>query len=115
RIVGIPFMPLDPSIAPPEDARGLVEGEKRPRTTGLLIDATRDWAYPPVSLPRREFMEEAIGLWRSLGLPELTLKNPWYGYPLGYWSEEEAQEAQLAVEGRYFETGEKQKGGRRRI
>ena len=115
RIVGIPLMPLDPSIAPPEDARGLIEGEKRPRTTGLLIDATRDWAYPPVSLPRREFMEEAVGLWRSLGLPELTLKNPWYGYSLGYWSEEEAQEAQLAVEGRYFETGEKQKGGRRRI
>ncbi len=115
RIVDITFMPLDPSIAPPEDARGLIEGEKRPRTTGLLIDATRDWAYPPVSLPRREFMEEAVGLWRSLGLPELTLKNPWYGYPLGYWSEEEAQEAQLAVEGRYFETGEKQKSIRRRI
>jgi hypothetical protein len=31
---------------------------------------------------------------------------PWFGYPLGNWPAEWAREAQLALEGRYFETGE---------
>jgi hypothetical protein len=27
----------------------------------MLIDATRPWPYPPVSLPRKEIMEDALG------------------------------------------------------
>ncbi len=40
--------------------------------------------YPPVSLPKKEFMERALKLWEKEGLPELKLKEPWYGYSLGY-------------------------------
>ncbi|MEC9340218.1 MAG: UbiD family decarboxylase [Pseudomonadota bacterium] len=114
RVDDINLMPLDPSVAPPGAKRGLNEDDK-PRSTGLLIDATRGWDYPPTSLPRKEYMENAIRIWQKLGLPELKLKNPWYGYNLGYWSDEESAEAELAVAGRYFETGEKQTQERRKL
>ena len=113
RVVDIPLMPLDPSIAPPGANRGLT-GDK-PRMSGLLIDATRDWPYPPVSLPRQAFMEDAVQLWQELGLPELKLRTPWYGYNLGHWSAEETEEADLAVRGDYYLTGEKQAGQRRKL
>jgi 4-hydroxy-3-polyprenylbenzoate decarboxylase len=54
-------------------------------------------------------------MWRDLQLPSLNLKEPWWGYSLGQWTEEEEKEAELAVEGRYFETGEKQAQSRRRF
>jgi len=72
-----------------------------------LINACREHPYLPVSLPRRDFMEAARARWQALKLPELDLKDPWYGYPLSQWTEENAEEAELAVTGRYFETGEK--------
>lgn len=68
------------------------------------------WGDPPVSpvsLPSREFMDTALELWKKLELPSLHLKEPWFGYSLGYWTEEDHMEARLATEGRYFETGEK--------
>jgi hypothetical protein len=40
------------------------------------------------------------------------LEDPWHGYPLTQWTEENAEEAELAVTGRYFETGEKLAGRR---
>ena len=58
-------------------------------------------------------MEGAVNLWKDLGLPELRLRNPWYGYNLGNWGDDEALEADLAVKGEYFQTGAKQKGDRR--
>jgi hypothetical protein len=54
-------------------------------------------------------------MWQGLQLPALNLKEPWWGYSLGHWTPEEEQEAELAVEGRHYETGEKQKQGRRRF
>nr|ART38248.1 F336 [uncultured bacterium]ART38974.1 H318 [uncultured bacterium] len=113
RVVDIPLMALDPSIAPPGASRGLT-GDK-PRMSGLLIDATRDWPYPPVSLPGKEFMEGAIALWQDLGLPELKLRKPWFGYNLGSWSADEAEEAALAARGDYYVTGQKQRGERRTL
>jgi hypothetical protein len=71
------------------------------------------WPYPPLSLPKQQYMERALDLWRDLQLPALDLKEPWWGYSLGYWTPEEEREAELAVEGRHFETGEKQKQNRR--
>lgn len=115
KVVDIPPMPLDPSIAPPGTNRGLGHGETPPRMTGLLIDATRDWPYPPVSLPAREYMEGAIALWKELGLPELKLRNPWHGYNLGHWSADEIEEAALATRGDHYVTGEKQKKTRKRL
>jgi UbiD family decarboxylase len=76
----------------------------------VLIDATRKADLPPVSLPAREYMEHAKQIWEELGLPELQPRTPWYGYSLGHWPEEHQQEAELAVVGRYYETGAKLMG-----
>ena len=73
----------------------------------MLINACREHPYLPVSLPRRDFMEKALARWEALGLPALDLKTPWHGYPLSAWTPENAEEAELAVTGRYFETGAK--------
>ncbi|MFH0914406.1 MAG: UbiD family decarboxylase [Chloroflexota bacterium] len=72
----------------------------------LLLNATRKWPYPPVSLPKKEFMEEALKLWKKAGLPDLKLKDPWWGYNLGYWAKEYDEEAERAVKGEYYQTGE---------
>ncbi|MEE9612684.1 MAG: UbiD family decarboxylase [Desulfatiglandales bacterium] len=106
---------LDPSSAPPE-APG--EEQYYPGVRGnsaLLIDATRKWEYPPVSLPKKAFMERALEIWRDEGLPELKLKKPWYGYKMGPWPSEWEHEADLAVKGDYYETGEKLGGQKIKI
>ena len=107
EIVDSPLFALDPSVAPSGQSRGLTSGTPA-RSSALLIDATMPWAYPPLSLPKRQYMERAIEMWRSLQLPSLNLKEPWWGYSLGYWTPEEEKEAELAVQGRHYETGEKQ-------
>lgn len=98
---------LDPSASPSDVP---FEEQIYPGIKGnssLLIDATRKWDYPPVSLPKRRFMERALEIWKEEGLPELKLKEPWYGYELGDWPPEFEQEAELAVKGEYYETGKK--------
>jgi 4-hydroxy-3-polyprenylbenzoate decarboxylase len=115
EVVEAPPFTLDPAAVPPGASRGLVGRDKPPRSTAILIDATMPWAYPPLSLPKREFMERAIEIWQGLQLPPLHLKDPWWGYSLGHWTAEEEQEADLAVQGRHYETGEKQKQTRRRF
>ena len=72
-----------------------------------MIDATRKWAYPPTSLPSKKFMEKAREIWEEEGLPPLTPKIPWYGTSLGYWTAEGEEEAELALEGEHYKTGEK--------
>jgi 4-hydroxy-3-polyprenylbenzoate decarboxylase len=114
EVVEAPLFALDPSVAAPGESRGLTHG-KAPRSTAIIIDATMPWPYPPLSLPKKEFMDRAIEMWRDLQLPSLNLKEPWWGYSLGQWTPEEEKEADLAVEGRYFETGEKQAQTRRRF
>lgn len=98
---------LDPSASPSDVP---FEEQIYPGIKGnssLLIDATLKWDYPPVSLPKREFMERALEIWRDEGLPELKLREPWYGYKLGPWPEEFEHEAELAAQGKYYETGKK--------
>ena len=98
---------LDPASAPPEASAA---ERFYPGVTGLsavLIDATRKHPYPSVSLPKREYMERAKDLWERLGLPPLSPRVPWFGYPLGDWSDEYDEDALRAVEGRYYETGKK--------
>ena len=114
RAVETPLLALDPSVAPPGTSRGIATAEM-PHSSGLLIDATMPWDYPPISLPRREYMERAQEIWRDLQLPALELRSPWYGYQLGAWTKELEEEAKLAVEGRHYETGAKLRGVRRRI
>ncbi|MDP2644787.1 MAG: hypothetical protein Q8P24_07595, partial [Desulfobacterales bacterium] len=98
---------LDPSTAPLDDP-----GEERvyPSPAGsscILIDATTNWDFPPVSLPRKDFMENARKIWEKLNLPALKAKTPWHGYSLGYWTKENQEEAELALKGEHFQTGEK--------
>jgi UbiD family decarboxylase len=114
EIVDSPLFALDPSVVPPGQPRGLTGGTV-PRSSALLIDATMPWPYPPLSLPKREFMERAIEMWRDLQLPSLNLKEPWWGYSLGFWTDEEEKEADLALQGRHYETGAKQLQGRRKF
>ena len=110
EIIGGKLPRLDPSVAPDEGAYPDGKG-----ASALLINACREHPYPPVSLPRQDFMEAARARWESLSLPALDLKAPWHGYPLTAWSEENAEEAEMAVTGRYFETGEKLAGRRAKL
>ncbi len=71
----------------------------------VLIDATLKENFPPISLPKREFMERAKVIWEELGLPKLKPESPWFGYSLGEWPEEMEQAAERATRGDYFETG----------
>ena len=71
----------------------------------VLIDATLKENFPPISLPKREYMERARVIWEELGLPQLKPESPWFGYSLGEWPEELEQAAAAAVKGDYFETG----------
>jgi len=103
---------LDPSAVPMEET---TQRKAYPPTTAILIDATRKWAYPPTSLPRRDFMEDARKIWEEEGLSPLTPKMPWYGYSLGHWSEEDQQEAELALKGEHYKTGEKIARGRKKV
>ncbi|MBI2979320.1 MAG: UbiD family decarboxylase [Chloroflexi bacterium] len=93
---------LDPSSAPMDK----IMTEAAPGSA-LLINATRKWPYPSVALPAREFMERAKKIWEEEKLPKLTPKVPWHGYELGLWSEENREEAKLAVKGEHYQTGEK--------
>ncbi len=97
---------MDPSAAPPGKELE-VSMHEIAGCSALLIDATRKWDYPPVSLPKREFMERARQLWERLELPKLRPQDPWFGYHLGSWSDEDEEEAQLALKGEHYQTGEK--------
>jgi UbiD family decarboxylase len=102
---------LDPSVSPSADVRQLTYPDGM-GSSALLINACREHPYLPVSLPRRDLMEAARVRWAALGLGELSLKEPWYGYPLSAWTAENEDEAALAVTGRYLETGAKLLGQR---
>jgi 4-hydroxy-3-polyprenylbenzoate decarboxylase len=52
-------------------------------------------------------MERARKIWERLELPKLRPQEPWYGYNLGSWSEEDEEEAELALKGEHYQTGEK--------
>jgi 4-hydroxy-3-polyprenylbenzoate decarboxylase len=71
----------------------------------LLIDATQKEPDPPISLPKREYMERARKIWDELGLPALTPRAPWFGYSLGDWDAVWDTYAERAVEGKWEETG----------
>lgn len=116
RMVPMDEMSLDPSIANPleESARNPL-GLGQTRASSVLMDATRKWPYPPTSLPKKEYMERALEIWREENLPQLQLREPWYGVNLGFWPEEREEEAVLAVTGRYYETGEKFARRRQRV
>jgi 4-hydroxy-3-polyprenylbenzoate decarboxylase len=73
----------------------------------MLINATLREEFPPISLPKREYMERSLALWNELGLPPIEPESPWFGYQLGPWPQEYDDEGRLAAESRWVETGRK--------
>ncbi|UCG66821.1 MAG: UbiD family decarboxylase, partial [Deltaproteobacteria bacterium] len=84
-----------------------VGGDQTPFDSAMLINALLKEPFPPVSLPKREYMERAKQIWEELGLPKLKPETPWFGYSLGQWTEENEEEAELALRGEHYKTGEK--------
>jgi UbiD family decarboxylase len=56
---------LDPSVHPPE----LIPAERK--GAKVIIDATRKWEYPSLSLPPREHLERVARQWADYGLPPI--------------------------------------------
>src|SRR5712692_2799256 len=98
---------LDPSFGPTGSSKGMMESAGSPREYfRVLIDATMSWVYPPVALPRRDYMERALEIWQQhADLPQPRLRPPWHGYPLGFWSEEDQVLADLIAHGDYKAVG----------
>jgi 4-hydroxy-3-polyprenylbenzoate decarboxylase len=71
----------------------------------MLIDATLKHPMPPLALPKREFMERALEIWKQLDLPALRVQQPWHGYSLGDWSEAWDAFACNAVSGEWEKNG----------
>jgi 4-hydroxy-3-polyprenylbenzoate decarboxylase len=98
---------LDMHVLPHRDQG---HGPRSKRNSGedasVLIDATLKEDFPPISLPKREYMENARKIWEELGLPKLKPESPWYGYSLGEWPAELDAAAERATRGEYFATGE---------
>jgi 4-hydroxy-3-polyprenylbenzoate decarboxylase len=106
---------LDLQLLPHRDQG---HGPRSQRNNGedcsVLIDATLKEDFPPISLPKREYMERARQIWEELRLPALKPEAPWYGYSLGEWPEDLDRAAEAAVRGDYFATGEKLVARRRK-
>ena len=107
---------LDPSGGPVGSGRRVPDSSSRVSEENaadreyhrVLINATRKWAYPPVALPKKEYMERALEMWKARGdLPEPRMRWPWYGYTLGYWPEDLEEYAELMIQGKYREVGER--------
>ena len=77
----------------------------RKTDSALLIDATRKKLMPPLALPKKEFMEDALKLWGELGLPAVKVPSPWHGYELGNWGDDWTEFARNAVEGNWEANG----------
>ena len=82
--------------------RSLIDSEDG----AVLVDATLKETFPPVSLPKRQYMENAKEIWEEMGLPKLTPQRPWFGYDLGEWNDGLEIMARRAVRSEYWETGQ---------
>ena len=92
-----------------------IGADPTPHDSAMLINALLKEPFPPVSLPKKEFMEKAKQIWEELGLPKLKPESPWYGYSLGQWTAENEEEAELALRGEHYRTGEKLAAARMKI
>jgi 4-hydroxy-3-polyprenylbenzoate decarboxylase len=95
----------DAHIAPYRSAGHGPKSEDGGVESTMLIDATLKGADPPISLPKREFMERARAIWDELKLRPLTPRQPWHGYSLGDWDTVWDTFAERAVAGQWEQTG----------
>jgi len=107
---------LDMLILPHrEEGHGPRDKTRGSEDSSLLVNATLRQDFPPISLPKREYMERARDIWENqLHQAKLKPEAPWFGYDLGAWNEDLEHQAQLAVQGDYWQTGEVIKQQRRR-
>jgi 4-hydroxy-3-polyprenylbenzoate decarboxylase len=78
--------------------QGAQYGENK-TDSAILVDATRKRLMPPLALPRKEFMEDALAIWNELGLAPVKTPSPWHGYDLGRWGDDWETFARNAVNG----------------
>ena len=106
HLLGYRCNPQDDTLVLPNrgGGQGSQYGERK-NDSALLIDATRKRLMPPLALPKKEFMEEALGIWNELGLPAVKVPSPWHGYELGNWGDDWTQFAKNAVEGNWEANG----------
>jgi len=95
----------DVHIAPYRSAGHGPKSEGGGVESTMLIDATQKTADPPISLPKREFMERARAIWEELKLPPIAGRQPWHGYSLGDWDAVWDTFAERAVAGQWEQTG----------
>ena len=62
---------LDPSAGPPGGE--VPPGHVSPPTSAMLIDATRKWDYPPISLPARFRRKRSTAKWCASIKPSLSV------------------------------------------
>jgi UbiD family decarboxylase len=98
---------LDPSGSPAGNGHGVMSAQgTEPDFVRITINATRKWAYPPVALPRKQYMDRALRIWEGQkGLPRPRMRTPWYGYELGFWTDELQHYADLITGGDYLKLG----------
>ena len=63
----------------------------------MLINAMLKRPYPPISLPARQYMENAKVISEELGLPPLKPQTPWYGSRWANGGEIQVESADRAV------------------
>ncbi len=99
---------LDMQVLPFQDQG---HGPRSKRNNGedgsVLYDATMKEDFPPISLPKKVFMENAKIIWEELDLPELKPEEPWFGYSLGEWGDDFEEAAEMAVKSEYWEYGKR--------
>jgi UbiD family decarboxylase len=103
----------DVHIAPYRSAGHGPKSEGGGVESTMLIDATQKTPDPPISLPKREFMERARAIWEELKLPPITARQPWHGYSLGDWDAVWDTFAERAVAGQWEQTGRESLARRR--
>ena len=97
---------LDLQVLPHRDQG---HGPRSKRNNGedasVLIDATLKENFPPISLPKREYMERAQAIWEELGLPKLKPESPGTATRSANGPTSSSRARAAAVRGDYFEYG----------
>ena len=77
--------------------------------SGLLDRRHAQGTLSPGGFAEETVYGEALEIWKHEELPELKLKTPWYGYPLGMWDAEDDAIADAVTRGEYFQSKKKER------
>ena len=82
------------------------KSESKNSDSGILIDATLKQPMPPLALPTKTYMENALKIWGELDLPSANPRGPWHGYSLGDWDDAWDTFANNAVKDEWIANGQ---------